>query len=397
MGAADAGKSQGSNTQPTVPSSSVDLSSSFLSQSKDWLAKQGPVIGLLWLGIIVSGLLFHPATSTLHLCLVGACLASSLLYCLSWDFGPTFFAWIFYASPPIFFTSYLLLLYSIYALGPLLVVLISVTYYWFTCRGRPHVTGARRWNWLCSQQWIFDCVARYFSTKFVGHTDLAPDTPYIFGFHPHGLYPGTVVWSPLTTLWTKHFAAKTRPIFPLGATIMFYWPFLRDLFLWTGVRDVSVGSFRKALATGNSVAIIPGGMKEMFHSRARSPTTVLVAGHKGFVREAILAGRSLVPVFVFGETSVMENFYMPDIQAWFAQVVGFGYPHYPHGRWFLPFPNPVPLTIAFGKPIPVVQNPNPSPEEINLTHSLYFEELTRVFNAHKHEHPGNEEILDIRA
>ncbi|XP_024148488.1 2-acylglycerol O-acyltransferase 2-A-like [Oryzias melastigma] len=42
-----------------------------------------------------------------------------------------------------------------------------------------------------------------------------------------------------------------------------------------------------------------------------------------------------------------------------------------------------PIHTVVGKPIPVVQNPSPSSEDINGLHQVYLENLTELFEHHK--------------
>lgn len=53
-----------------------------------------------------------------------------------------------------------------------------------------------------------------------------------------------------------------------GATIMFYAPLLRDICMWSGSREVSGTSIRIALKQKRSIMIVPGGQREMRHSKA---------------------------------------------------------------------------------------------------------------------------------
>src|SRR3989338_10619172 len=73
------------------------------------------------------------------------------------DFLATFWAWLLYATPPLFFLSYVTLLGSAFSpLGWWPLLLTIVFYGYFSCRGEPSYTGERRWEWLCSRTWIWD-------------------------------------------------------------------------------------------------------------------------------------------------------------------------------------------------------------------------------------------------
>ena len=153
------------------------------------------------------------------------------------------------------------------------------------------------------------------------------DGPVLMGFHPHGIYP-------LTTFWGTR-GPSFRAAFPklevdvCGASVMFNCPVLREILLWSGGREVSAASIRHCLHQRRSILLVPGGQREMLHSRADPRSLTYVTKHKGFVRMAIENGARLVPVLSLGETFCLENVYLPRVQSWFLRNTGVGFPVFP--------------------------------------------------------------------
>eukprot|EP00456_Euglypha_rotunda_P012496 TRINITY_DN13559_c0_g1_i1.p1 TRINITY_DN13559_c0_g1~~TRINITY_DN13559_c0_g1_i1.p1 ORF type:complete len:192 (+),score=6.80 TRINITY_DN13559_c0_g1_i1:69-578(+) len=158
--------------------------------------------------------------------------------------------------------------------------------------------------------------------------------------------------------------------------------------MWLGGREVSRIAIDKILKDGRSVLLVPGGQREMRHSSGDTKEFHIVTRHKGFVRVAIEHGVDLVPIFSFGEDQMIQNIRMPRIQAWTTKFLGYGFPFLPFGRWYLPLPNPVPITVVVGPPIPVGPAcSNPSSELVDLLHAQYYHTLREMFERFK-DHAG---------
>jgi 1-acyl-sn-glycerol-3-phosphate acyltransferase len=131
------------------------------------------------------------------------------------------------------------------------------------------------------------------------------------------------------------------------------------------------------------VMLIPGGEREMRETRPESKKIVLISKHKGFVRMAMMHGAHLVPVYSFGEHQILDNFRYKSMQEWFQKRMMYGFPHLPYGRWYSPIPNPVPITVVVGDPVELPHIPEPSEEDVDKWHKVYFDELVNLFNKQK--------------
>jgi 1-acyl-sn-glycerol-3-phosphate acyltransferase len=138
-----------------------------------------------------------------------------------------------------------------------------------------------------------------------------------------------------------------------------------------------------AVEQKRSMMLIPGGQREMRHSRSDAQTITLVDRHRGFLRQAFKYGLKLVPVFSFGEHKILDNVRAASVQAFFTKYFGFGVVHWPYGRWFSPLPNPVHVSVVVGEPIDVPQIPEPTEDQVKQLHTKYYDNLTALFEKHK--------------
>jgi len=336
------------------------------------------------------------------------------------DLAATTIAWTFYALPIVVFVGLSTLCYLIpngpiyfwlylYRpwLKPVLVYLVNSIYFYFfvnaiyfeqnlttafwiaftlfygTTFNDSHNTGSRSSPTIRGMTRLWDLFVRYFDYKVISDAKLDKDKTYLYGFHPHGIYPYSIIWGPLTSVWKNKFPGITFE--PLGATLLFLIPMVRDIAMWLGGRDVTRKSINYALKNNQSIALVPGGQAEMRESRSCYDEVVILRRHKGFVRVALENGADLVPMYCFGETGIFDNIYLPTIQSWFLRKIGFGYPLFPYGKYYLPVPRPCPMRLIIGEPIPVTRVPQPTEEQVNELHKKYFDSLEALIEKHKVE------------
>jgi hypothetical protein len=96
--------------------------------------------------------------------------------------------------------------------------------------------------------------------------------------------------------------------------------------------QVSRRSIMCALDCGISVLIIPGGQSESIESNSTDRDITLVVRHKGFIRLAIQKGATLLPIFSFGDTKLMDNVNMKSMQRRSKNILGFPFPFVPYGE-----------------------------------------------------------------
>ncbi|XP_053312697.1 2-acylglycerol O-acyltransferase 2 [Spea bombifrons] len=273
--------------------------------------------------------------------------------------------------------------------------IISVLYgvYWFYDWDTPS-QGGRRSHFLRSSV-VWRYMRDYFPITLVKTADLDPQQNYIFGSHPHGV----LIAGGFTNFCTE--ATGFHELFPgitpylLMLPLWFRAPFFRDYIMSGGL----IPSDRESAAyllqnkqKGNAVIIAVGGAPESLDARPGA-YTLLLKNRKGFVKLAIQHGASLVPVFSFGENELFDQVDNPKgswlrfIQEKLQKAMGVALPLF-HARGVFQYsfgllPYRKPIWTVVGKPIKVVENSNPSAEEIDRMHQTYMEELCKLFEEHK--------------
>jgi len=274
---------------------------------------------------------------------------------------------------------------------------LFVIYNYWTYSGTPEISGCREWPAFRRWRAFWSLFQDYHGAELftdarldefekndgarLGSTSSSVKQA-IFGFHPHGIFPTSLIWLPNSPIFVDRFPGLS--LTAMTASIIHLVPIMRDVSQWAGVRDVGRASVEHALQTGRSPMLVIGGMSEMFQSRSWIKNIAVHRGHRGFVRMAIRHGVPLVPIFSFGEHKVMDNVYLPRMQDWFRYNAGFPVPYFPYGRWYLPVNRRCPLTFCVGEPVfPKRQNSNPTAKEIEELHLRYFASLQALFEDNK--------------
>ena len=326
----------------------------------------------------------------LHLIMYGSLIGLVLIYQT-----PGAFAMLFYVTFRILLPRLLvLILNSLYSVllahafwtadYNMIFWLVLTLGYGLTYISNANKNGSRRWKWF-RELFFWQDFARYFDFKILSDASLSPEKTYVFGYHPHGILPFGIIWSFLTREFKERF--PDVELDSCGATILTTIPILRDLGMWAGGRDVSSESISQALMHKRSIALVPGGQAEMRESRQvkkMGNKIYIFVHHQGFIRMALKYGVDLVPVFAFGETEIFENIYLPNLQQWFLSRVGFLFPIWVYGRFYLNIPHNHPLRMAIGEPIAVQQIAEPTKEDVDVVHKRYYDSLLACFEKHKH-------------
>ena len=166
-----------------------------------------------------------------------------------------------------------------------------------------------------------------------------------------------------------------------AASVVLQFPLLKHVIGIFGLIDVSKKNLLKHVGKGKSFVLYPGGIAELFLS---SPTEEVVLCRKGFIKLALTTGSDVIPVYLFGNTSVLQVFTHPFLVK-ISRSLGASLTLF-WGRWGLPLPVPDKLIYVRGTPLnlPSTPNINPTQEEIDKWHSKYVAEMDRLFNTYKH-------------
>jgi len=291
---------------------------------------------------------------------------------------------LFYASPLVLVSPFFFVSGDIWLLFLLLVTTTYIVFLRWT-----HQRSELFYSERLRSSFILSDVQRYFKGQVIA-VERHDSKQYIFGFHPHGTLPATAWWCQTSIEWKQK--VLSQDLVTLVGSQLLGIPIVREVSMAAGGRDVSWKSFSNALEEKRSMLLIPGGIAEMRHSSSYTDEITIITKHKGFIRMALQYGVDLVPVFSFGETKLLDPC-LPSIHKIFQQYLGIPFPLW-IGR-FVQVPRSFGITVVVGKSISVQRQENPSQEEVDALHKLYFEELYKLFEQHKDKygHVGYKLIL----
>ena len=228
---------------------------------------------------------------------------------------------------------------------------------------------------------IASAFIRYFPMRCIVEDDAMFDsrTPALFAGVPHGLFPiGFVL------LGFCNFALPWRRIRAAAASVTLHLPVWRQVSLWNDGIAVSKKAITSALAAGDNVLVAMDGIAGMFAGR-RHPgkETFLLKRRRGLVRIALQTGTPLVPFVCFGNTNAVEpksdEFGLMEA---ISRLLGISL-IYPAGRFLLPVPRRVPVTIVIGVPLTMPNGGMPIAEptdaQVDELHERLIKELTAVY------------------
>uniref|UniRef100_A0A8R1HT12 Acyltransferase n=1 Tax=Caenorhabditis japonica TaxID=281687 RepID=A0A8R1HT12_CAEJA len=248
------------------------------------------------------------------------------------------------------------------------------------------------------RSFVAEKYAEYFPAKSIKTAELPPEDNYLLVCHPHGIIP-MGIWASFALNGTgifEKFPGISFKLATLGSN--FKIPMRREICLLHGCIDCSKESLEHLLnkekSTGNAVVLSVGGAAEALDAHPGTHNLTLKS-RKGFVKEALVTGASIVPVYSFGENDVFtqvsnkEGSYLRKIQELIKSLTGVAIPLF-NGRGLFQhnfgiFPRRRPITTVVGAPIKLEKTENPSREEVEKWHNVYCEKLTELFEAHKVE------------
>ncbi|XP_036450242.1 diacylglycerol O-acyltransferase 2 [Colossoma macropomum] len=255
--------------------------------------------------------------------------------------------------------------------------------------------GGRRSTWV--RNWtVWTYFRDYFPIRLIKTHNLLPSRNYIFGYHPHGIFCFGAFCNFSTE--ATGFSKKFPGIRPSLATLAgnFRLPLLRDYMMFGGICPVNRNSIDYLLSrngTGNAVVIVVGGAAESLDC-APGLNSVTLKNRKGFVKLALQKGADLVPVYSFGENEsykqVMfaEGSWWRQVQRRLQKLLGFA-PCLFHGCGFFSseswgmVPYCKPINTVVGEPITVPKVEDPTPDMIDMYHTMYINSLTTLFDKYK--------------
>jgi 1-acyl-sn-glycerol-3-phosphate acyltransferase len=148
------------------------------------------------------------------------------------------------------------------------------------------------WKALCDH---------YFRLEISGWERLPDETSLLIGNHSGGSLTMDA-WT-FVVEWWRRFGSE-RILHGTAHDVLMAVPGLGDYFRQVGVIPASRQGVAAALSAGSDVIIWPGGEVDAMRSWRRRDEAVL-AGHKGFVRQAMRSGVPIVPVASVGGSATV--------------------------------------------------------------------------------------------
>mmetsp|Transcript_63979 Transcript_63979/g.166258 ORF Transcript_63979/g.166258 Transcript_63979/m.166258 type:complete len:340 (+) Transcript_63979:45-1064(+) len=242
----------------------------------------------------------------------------------------------------------------------------------------------------------------YFGRAFLNYTDNAEDTlkwgiwedgkQYLMPWHPHGNFTISSLYF-ISHYWAKNYPGGT-PRYVCVAPLLLKIPILAEFLLLCHARSQDISTFSRLLASGATVAVQPGGLREQVATDDKQER-VFFPAKLGFIRLALQHGVALLPTYAFGENQLYKTApWVQRLNQWCYRKLGTG-SMIILGQGGIPsspiLPNPIMLPkagaglhIRWGKPIdvgPPIQEP--SDEQVREVFAVYVEALRRLFDEYK--------------
>lgn len=317
--------------------------------------------------------------------LTDSCLAARTNALIAVYFALVFSFFILFAIPPLWPFAFLYLTWMYYD------------------RKTPHQRGRKFpalrklivWRW----------VRNYFPIKLVKTAEIPADKNYLFAAFPHGVLSYGMATNVMTD--ANNFSVAYPGLDPYTVTLDqgFYFPITRDIALALGFCASSAESITNILngPTGTVCTVVVGGARELQLS-APGTNQLFLRNRKGFVRLALKAGASLVPVYSFGETNTFyqpKNWIYRRIQEKLRITVNFPlFLLIGRGifqKYFGGLPHRTPITTVIGKPIDLPKIADPVEEDVDKYHRMFVSELEKLFDKFKGKYDlkGEDAVLEI--
>jgi len=223
---------------------------------------------------------------------------------------------------------------------------------------------------------------RYFSYRHMFTGDALEKTQsgdaWIGAAPPHGALPiaNMLCW--------PSFNLYFRPFIGATADVVKYTPGLRYVLL-LGSCSVSGKSMAAAVKKGLAVGMSPDGIAGIFHANS-SEELVALKNRKGLARLMLRTGTALCPAYSMGNSAAFGVWHDPwGIMETMSRKLKVSL-FIPYGRWGLPIPFRVNLTLLFAAPIRVKKVPEgtePTQKQIDELHDIILDQIAQLFDTHK--------------
>ena len=173
---------------------------------------------------------------------------------------------------------------------------------WVADRAGKWTLDGPDWQFLEFQKYFWNPLMDYWFRMEVEGWENLPDPPaLLIGIHSGGPFP----WDAWTVgvQWWRHFG-RERPLHGTAHDALMATPIVGSYFRRMGCLPAAPDSITAALAAGRDVALWPGGERDSLRRWDQRDEAIL-AGRMGFIKLAIRAGVSIVPIATVGGPDAM--------------------------------------------------------------------------------------------
>ena len=240
--------------------------------------------------------------------------------------------------------------------------------------------GTRTWPAFSRHFWLFTFFRQFYRQRVHVPADFEAEQ-VILAVHPHGsMADYRVILDGQLIELLPSLGGRIRW---LAASVLFRLPVVRELTLWTGCVDARRSVAESMLKRGLSIGVLPGGEQEQLRT-VHGKESVYLRKRFGFVKLAIRFGVPLVPCYVFG---CVDLYYTStlffSLRAALVRTMGVCLPAC-YGDYGIPMaPLSVPLNVVIGPPLRVVQNAEPTDDEVAALLETYIAALRALYDEHK--------------
>lgn len=201
---------------------------------------------------------------------------------------------------------------------------------------------------------------------------------FMFLEFPHGIFP---MGQFLSASCIREIE-EDQMIVGTGADIIFKIPIMRHIMAWVGTHPASRKNITRVLDKWGRIAIIPGGIAEMYLVNTKSED-IYLSKRTGTIKAAIQEGAHIVPAFFFNNSKLFtvlgegssDKSLLSRLSRSFRMSIVFFY-----GRFYLPIPYRIPLKLTTGDIIMVKQIANPTDADIDAVMQKVVNAVTKLYN-----------------
>jgi len=141
---------------------------------------------------------------------------------------------------------------------------------------------------------------------------------------------------------------------------------------------------RETAGPEGSVVIYVGGMAELFLS-SPDEERLYLSKRKGFIKLALREGADVVPLYLFGNTSVLSVLRRGPLAA-LSRRTGMSLTFF-WGRWGTPVPRNHNILFVRGRPLGMPHLPEPTDADVEEWHAKYCDEVRRIYEKYSEKMP----------